>query len=154
MGRAYGLEFSYKNLYRESRARQTGQTKIQSKHSHTAPSKDPRLKTCPHISVLLPPPQKKTTPSPPKLLLLQSPKEGKTDRAKRKRQLEADVAAVLRVANLAADGADEPDLRHAHDGAKGAEAEGEDGGDAGREEARVVPDGDVVLAALEDEVLG
>lgn len=93
------------------------------------------------------------TKSPPKHPLLHRPKHHEADGAKRKRQLEPDIPPILRVADRLADGADEPDLRHAHDGAEDAEAEGQDGGDAGREEARVVPDGDVVLAALEDEVL-
>ncbi len=92
--------------------------------------------------------------SPPKLLLLKGPKHREADRAKPKRQLEANVAAVCRIPNLLAYGPDEPHLRHAHDGAENPEAKGQDGGDAGGEQARVVPDGDVVLAALEDEVLG
>lgn len=49
---------------------------------------------------------------------------------------------------------DEPHLRHSHKGTEDAKAKGEDGGDAGGEEFAVVPDGDVVLAALEVEVLG
>lgn len=55
-----------------------------------------------------------------------------------------------------ANGPDEPNLGHAHDGAEDAEAEGEDGGDAGREEVRDRVDGHVVArhAALEDEVFG
>ena len=92
--------------------------------------------------------------SPPKLLLLQRPKHHEAERRKRKRQLEADVAPVRRVADPLAHGPDEPDLRHAHDGAEDAEAKGHDGCQARRQEARVVPDGDVVFAALEDEVLG
>ena len=93
-------------------------------------------------------------PSPPKLTLFQRPEQRKTNRAKRKRQLEPDVAPVHRIPNLLAYGTDEPHLRHAHDGAKGPEAECQQGGDAGREEAWVVPDADVVFALFEDEVLG
>ena len=93
-------------------------------------------------------------PLPPKPALLQRPKNPKTHRRKRKRQLEPNVAPVLRVPDRLAHRADEPNLRHAHDGAEDAEAKGQDGGDAGREEAGVVPDGDVVFAAFEDEVLG
>lgn len=87
------------------------------------------------------------------MLLLQTSKHRETDRAERERQLEPHVAPVLRVPDPLADGADEPHLRHAHDGAEDAEAEGEHGGEARREQARVVPDGDVVFALLEDEVL-
>ena len=99
-------------------------------------------------------PHHTTHPSPPKLLLLQTSKDRKTDRAERKSQLEPHITAILRVPDPLADGPYEPDLRHAHDGAEDAEAESEDGGEAGREQARVVPDGDVVFALLEDEVLG
>lgn len=95
-----------------------------------------------------------TQNSPPKLLLFQSPKDRETDRAERKRQLEAHVAAVARIPDQLADRADEPHLRHAHDRAEDPEAEGEHGCDPGGEQARVVPDGDVVFALLEDEVLG
>ena len=86
--------------------------------------------------------------------LFQTPKHAITDRAEGERKLEPHVTAVTRIANLPADGAYEPHLRHAHDGAEDAEAEGEHGGDAGREQARGVPDGDVVFALFEDEVLG
>ena len=107
-----------------------------------------------HPSKLLYIHQAKTNKSPPKLPLLQRPQQPKTHRAKRKGQLEANVAPVRRIPDPLAHGPDEPHLRHAHHGAEDAEAKGEHGGDAGREEARVVPDGDVVLALFEDEVLG
>lgn len=57
---------------------------------------------------------------------------------------------------MPADGPHEPHLRHAHDGAEDAEAKGDDGGDAGREEMRGGVDGDVVAAdaAFEEEVFG
>lgn len=92
--------------------------------------------------------------SPPKLLLLKIPQPAITDKRKRERELEADIPPVARQADFLADGADEPDLRHAHDGAEDAEAEGEHGGAAGGQELARVVDGDVVLALLEDEVLG
>ena len=88
------------------------------------------------------------------MLLLKGPKHREADRAKCKRQFEANIAPVRRIPNLLAYGPDEPHLRHAHDGAEDPEAKGQDGGDAGGKQARVVPDGDVVLAALEEEVLG
>lgn len=104
------------------------------------------------------PPGPETQPSyqtsPPEPPLFQTPKDGEAERAERKGQLEAHVAPVSRVPNLPAHGADEPQLRHAHDGAEDAEAESEHGREAGGQEFRVVPDGDVVFALLEDEVLG
>ena len=92
---------------------------------------------------------------PLKIALLQRPHHPIADGAERKRQREADVAAVPG-ADEAADGPDEPHLRHAHDGAHDAEAEGHDGGDARWQPGGVAVDGDVVAgeAALEEEVLG
>ena len=94
------------------------------------------------------------TTSPPKLLLLKIPQPAITDKRERERELEAHIPAIPRQADFLADGPDEPDLRHAHDGAEDAEAKSQHGGAAGREEFARVVDGDVVLALLEDEVLG
>lgn len=65
-------------------------------------------------------------------------------------KLETDVTSVF------GDGADVPDLVHRGDGETEAAAEGEDGGDAPRQLAGLIPVGDVVVgkvAAAEDEVL-
>ena len=94
------------------------------------------------------------TSSPPKLLLLKIPQPAITDKRKRERELEPDIPSIPRQTDFLADGPDEPDLRHAHDGAEDAEAEGEHGGAAGGEQLARVVDGDVVLALFEDEVLG
>lgn len=91
---------------------------------------------------------------PPELLLFQTPKHRKTDGAKRKGQLEAHITPILRVPDPLAYGTDEPRLRHTHHGAEDSEAESEHRGDTGREQARIVPYGDIVFALLEDEVLG
>lgn len=73
-------------------------------------------------------------PSSPECSPFQEPQTHVTDSAKRKRQREPHIAAELRQANLLADGANEPHLRHAHDGAEHAEAESDHGRDAGWKE--------------------
>ena len=93
-------------------------------------------------------------PLPSKLPLLQTPKDRKTDRTERKSQLEAHIAPVRRIANPLAYGTYEPHLRHAHNGTEDAKAESKHSRDAGWEQARIIPYGDVVFALLEDEVLG
>jgi len=94
------------------------------------------------------------TTLPSKRPLLKRPQHQVRNPRKRKRKLKPHIAPVRRAADFLAHGADEPDLRHAHDGAEDAEAEGEDGGHAGGEEVRGVVDGDVVFAFFEDEVFG
>lgn len=59
---------------------------------------------------------------------------------------------MLGQTNVLADGADEPDLSHAEDGAHDAEAERPDGGNAGWERRRGSVDGDIILAVREDEM--
>ena len=88
--------------------------------------------------------------------LLQRPEPDITHTGKRKRQRKPNVPAIPRQPDLLPDRPDEPHLRHAHDGAEDAEAERQDGGDAGREERGGHVDGGVVAgeAAFEDEVLG
>ena len=63
-------------------------------------------------------------------------------------------SSIPRRANPASYRAYKPYLRHTHDSAKDTEAESEDGSAAGGEERGGVPDGDVVDALFEDEVLG
>lgn len=101
-----------------------------------------------------PPPILIVSTLPPELLLFQTPKHRKTDGAKRKSQLEAHITPILRVPDPLAYGTDEPRLRHTHHGAEDSKAESEHRGDTGREQARIVPYGDIVFALLEDEVLG
>lgn len=105
-----------------------------------------------HLFPYLPKPH--PHPLSPKMRLLQRPKPQITNRSKSKSERKPHIATITRVPNMFPDRTDEPDLRHAHDGAEDAEAEGEDGGDARGEQFAVVPDGDVVLAAFEVEVLG
>lgn len=130
----------------------------QDAHTHRKPNKQQNYLTNPYHPHPIPshpiPNETNTNPLPPKLPLFQSPEHRKTNGTERESQLEAHVAPIARIADPLAYGADEPHLRHAHDGAEDPEAEGEYGGDAGWEQARVVPDGDVVFALLEDEVLG
>lgn len=66
---------------------------------------------------------------PPKVALLKRAQHEVARRRKRKRQLEADVAAE-RAAGVLGDDARVPDLVHAENRARDAEAEGDDGGDA------------------------
>lgn len=47
-----------------------------------------------------------------------------------------------------------PHLGHSHDSAENAKEKSQDGGHTGRKELGIVPDGDVVFALFEDEVLG
>jgi len=98
--------------------------------------------------------QKAPVASPPKIPRLDRPQANITDGAKRKGELETDVASIPRQTDPASDGADEPNLSHAQDGTHDAKAEGGHGGDAGRELGGLVVDLDVVaeVAALEDEV--
>lgn len=103
----------------------------------------------PHINNLNPKPKTQSSPKHP---LLQKPQPSISDRAKRKRQRKAHVPPKRRQPDPLPDRADEPDLRHAHDGAEDAEAKGHNGRDAGREEGGGGVDGDVVGAAGEDEV--
>jgi len=93
---------------------------------------------------------------PPQNPPLHRPQDRITNARKPKRQRKPHIATICRVPNQLANRADIVDLGHAHDGAEDAEAESEDGGEAGGEEARVLVDGEVVAgyAAFEEEVLG
>ena len=88
------------------------------------------------------------------MLLLESPQNTHRNRTERKRKLKPHIASIPRRANPASYRAYKPYLRHTHDSAKDTEAESEDGSAAGGEERGGVPDGDVVDALFEDEVLG
>ena len=90
----------------------------------------------------------------PKMLLLEIPKPREADRREAERELKPDVASKPGQTDLPADWPDEPHLRHAHDGAHDAEAEGQHRCDARGQQGGGVPDGDVIFAGFEDEVLG
>lgn len=103
-----------------------------------------------------PPSQFFPPPSPPKLRLLQRSEPAVTDEGKRKCKRKPDIAAICGGADPLPNRADEPDLRHAHDGAEYAEKEGGNRGDAGGQEVWRGVNGWIVTrdAALENEVFG
>ena len=70
-------------------------------------------------------------PLPPQNPLLYRAEHEIRDRAEGESELEANIATVSRVADLLANGALEPNLRHAHHRAKDAECKSRDGSDAG-----------------------
>ena len=88
------------------------------------------------------------------MLLFKGPENQISGRRKPKSQLKAHVTPISRIPDPLANRTDEPHLRHAQDGAHDSKAECEHSRDAGWEQIRVVPDGDVVLAPFEDKVLG
>lgn len=108
----------------------------------------PKLQTSLHT-------QKGSRPlSPLEILNLDRPQADITDGTEPKRQRKPDIASIVRQTDLSPDGANPPDLRHTQNSSKDTEAEGGDGGDAGREFGGLVVDLQVVaeVAALEEEV--
>lgn len=84
---------------------------------------------CSHTNILPPPPpipkyHPITVPLPPKPPHLQSPKPHITHRRKRKRKRKPNIAPKPWQPNKPSNGPRKPLLRHAHDGAEDAEAEG------------------------------
>lgn len=112
-----------------------------------------RISLSPHSQIITRKSPTQAQPLSPQHPLLHRPHPHITNRRKGKRQREADVAAIPRRADLPPNGTLEPELRHTHHGAHDAEAEGDNGGEAGREARRGVEGGDVVAAVREEEVL-
>ena len=88
------------------------------------------------------------------MFLLETPQQTHRNRTKRKRKLKPNITSIPRRTNPASDRTNEPHLRHTHHCTEDTKAKGQHGGAAGWEEGRGVPDGDVVFALFEDEVLG
>jgi hypothetical protein len=83
------------------------------------------------------------------------PQDKIADKGKGKAQFEADVASVRRFTRMQRDGTDEPNLRHARDHTRDAEAEGADCGDTRWQSLGIVVNlGDITReAVLEEEMI-
>ena len=88
------------------------------------------------------------------MLDLQRPKPNISDRTKRKRQGEPNIASKPRQANVLPYRSYEPHLSHAENGAYDAKTKGADGGDAGGQFGRLVVDLGAIAeeASFEEEV--
>ena len=88
------------------------------------------------------------------MFLLKRSQNTHSNGTKRKCKLESNITSVPGRTNFASYRTNEPHLRHTHHSTEDAKAESQHGGSAGGEKGRGVPDGDVVFALFEDEVLG
>ncbi len=88
--------------------------------------------------------------------LLKGPEGAIGNKCKAERKLKSNITTELRVANLLADGSNEPHLSHTHDSAEDAEAESCNSGDTWWELGGLIVDFGCVASetTLEDEVLG
>ena len=88
------------------------------------------------------------------MFLLKRSQDTHSNRTERKCKLESNITSIPGRTNFASYGPNEPWLRHTHYSTEDAKAECQHGGSAGGEKGWGVPDGDVVFAFFEDEVLG
>ena len=88
------------------------------------------------------------------MFLLQRSQNTHRNSTERKSKLESNITSIPGRTDFAAYRTNEPYLRHTHYSTEDTEAECQHGGSAGGKKGRGIPDGDVVFAFLEDEVLG
>ena len=88
------------------------------------------------------------------MFLLKRSQDTHSNSTERKSKLKANITSIPRRTDLASYRTNEPHLRHTHYSTEDTKAESEHGGAAGGEKGGGIPDGDVVFALFEDEVLG